>query len=533
MGISTKTIERLKSAPVSKIVEELGGQLKRVGREFVTQCPWHEDKNPSLTISDAKGFCFCHVCREGGDAIKYAQQRKGVSFPDAVDLVAAVMGVQVERDDVDPEEAARRAAKRKSALDALEAEHNQYRDNLRDSRADRIRDILINRGLTPEASKEFGLGFAPEGFFGGRITVPIYNHQGTLVGFTGRTTTDQPAKYKNSQDSEVFNKKMLVFNEHRAREAAREAGSLVFVEGHLDVVSMWQAGIRNVVAMQGTGAPDPLVIQRLARSVKTFILCFDGDAGGKKAVEQFLSVAGPMAKNGEVTINVAMLPDGKDPDEVIRSGDDLYHYLAAAPSWLDWTIDEWAAALDKEDTAMITAVEQKLRALIEGLVSRALRTHYIDKAARVLTDSNKEAEKLAKEWGNKDFAQAPVEWRPRDPIAARVAAEKRMVRIWVHCPQHREQLAPLMESLSHPPLKWLWNRLQELQEYCVTDLTPHSVMAIVAVSEPHFMTQLRTIVRPNVIIDDRPGVFTHLSDILGAGIPESTHESDSDQPSAF
>ena len=524
MGISTKTIERLKAAPVSKVVEELGGQLKKVGREFVTQCPWHEDSNPSLTISDVKGFCFCHVCRAGGDVIKYAQQRKSLSFPDAVDLVASVMGIQVEHDNVDPEEASRRAAKKQEALRRLEHEQSKYRDNLRDPRAGRIRDILASRGLTPEASKEFGLGFAPSGFFGGRITVPIYNHQGSLVGFTGRTTTDQPGKYKNSQDSEIFNKKMLVFNEHRAREAAREAGSLVFVEGHLDVVSMWQTGIRNVVAMQGTGAPDLLVIQRLARCAKTFILCFDGDEGGKKAVEQFLSIAGPIAKEGKVAINVAMLPDGKDPDEVIRSGDDLYYYLAAAPSWLDWTIDEWAAALDKGDTSMITAVEKKLRDLIDGLSSRALRTHYIDKAARVLTTSAKEAEKLAKQWGNKDFNQTPSEWRPRDPVAARVAAEKRMVRIWVHCPEHRDRLNPMMNNLSHPPLKWLWNRLQELQEHCVADLTPHSVMAIVAVSEPHFMTQLRTIVRPNVIIDDRPGVFEHLSDILNGDTLVSTYD---------
>ena len=524
MGISTATIERLKAAPISKVVEALGGKLKRVGREFVTQCVWHEDTNPSLTINDQKGFCFCHVCRGGGDAIKYAQEAKKLSFPDAVELTASILGVNVERDDVDPEVAAKRKAERDAALGKLQEEQESYRYHLRHQRAGRIRQILKDRNILGPTSKEFGLGYAPTGEFGGRITIPIYDHRGALVGFTGRTTKDQPGKYKNSADSFIFQKKQLVFNEQRAVEAAREAGCIVVVEGHLDVVAMWQAGIKNVVAMQGTGAPDPLVLARLARSAKNFILCFDGDTGGKKAAEQFISVGGHMALKGEITINVCSLPEGMDPDEVIQSGQDLYNMIASAPSWLDWTIDNWAAALDKDDTAMLTEVEKKLRQLIDGMQSKALRAHYIDKAARALTKNEKEAEKLAKEWGNKTFIREAVDWRPRTPQEARVAAEKRMLRIWVHRPQHREFLAPLMERVTHPPLMWLAKRLAELQEHCAADLTPHSVMAVVAAAEPHFLHQLRTIVRPNVIIDDRHGVLQHLHGTLTKDLTQDSSQ---------
>ena len=522
MGISTATIERLKAAPISKVVEALGRPLKRVGREFVTQCVWHEDTNPSLTINDQKGFCFCHVCRGGGDAIKYVQEAKKLSFPDAVEVTAGILNVPVERDDENPEAAARRREERKQALSKLEKEQETYRFHLKHPKAGRIRDILKERNVAPATCREFGLGYAPQGEFGGRITIPIYNHRGELVGFTGRTTKDQPGKYKNSADNPLFNKKMLVFNEQRAVEAAREAGCLVLVEGHLDVVAMWQAGIKNVVAMQGTGAPDTVVVQRLARSVKNFILCFDGDAGGKKAVEQFLSVGGSMALKGEISVNVASLPLGQDPDDVIQSGQDLYNIIASAPSWLDWTIDNWAAALDKEDTAMVTEVEKRLRHLIDGLQSKALRAHYIDKAARALTTSDKEAEKLAKEWGNKTFVSETSDWRPRTPLETRVAAEKRMMRIWVHKPVHREFLAPLLERVQHPPLLWLVKRLNELQEHCISDLTPHSVMAIVAAAEPHFLHQLRTIVRPNVIIDDREGVLNHLHGTLTKDLIQDT-----------
>lgn len=531
MAVTPRSLQAIKAAPLSSVIEASGAKLKRVGREFLTQCIWHDDTNPSLTVNDDKGFCFCHVCRQGGDAIDYLQQSRGVTWREAAEIAADILSVRFETDDEDPEEARRRKAAFMAALEKNEAENKRYEENLHDSRAGRIRQILKDRGITKAAAKEFQLGFAPSGFFAGRITVPIRDHRNYLVGWTGRACGDQPGKYKNSADSDQFQKKQLVFNEHRAREAAREAGSLVFVEGHLDVVSMWQAGIRNVVALQGTGVPEKAVLKRLSGIAKNFILCFDGDAGGQKAAEHFISAAGPMATAGEVNINVASLPSGQDPDEVIRSGGDLYHYLASAPSWLDWVIDVWAAALDKSNTAMVTDVEEKLRQLIDSLRSKALRTHYIDKAARVLSSSDKEADKLAKQWGNTDLNALETEWSPRDYQETRLAAERRLLRIYVHRPMIRERLAPLLDRIENPALRWLRLRLQELELYSAVDLTPHSVMSIVVVAEPHYMQQLRALVRPNVIIDDSEGVLAHLDLILNDNPFEDPNEPYADQPS--
>jgi DNA primase len=535
MAVTPRTLVAIKAAPLSDLIKQTGGRLKRVGREFLTQCLWHDDANPSLTVSDDKGFCYCHVCRGGGDAIDYVGQRYGLSWREAAEKAADILGVQLETDDENPEETARRIAARKAEISQLVVEQDKYSANLRDARAKRVKQIWIDRGLTKEAALEFGAGFAPDGFFAGRITLPIYNHRNELVGWAGRATKskeEQPAKYKNSADSDLFQKKLLVFNEVRAKEAAREAGSIVFVEGHLDVVSMWQAGIRNVVALQGTGTPDPLVLKRLAKASKNFVLCFDGDAGGRKAAEYFIASAGPMALAGELNVTVATLPDGQDPDEVIRSGGDLYGYLASAPSWLDWVIDTWAAALDKEDTAMVTDVENKLHGLIDGLRSKALRTHYIDKAARVLSTTEKEAEKLAKDWGNREFFHAADTWRPRTPAETRLAAEKRLVRLYLHRQGLRSTLQPLLERVSNPALLWLSKQLTLLNEYCDADLTPHSAMAIVAVAEPHYMQQLRTLVRPNVVVDEAPGVLAHLATIMEGEVLSSPDESDPDQPSA-
>ena len=532
MAITNRTLQSIKQAPLSKVIEALGGGLKRVGHEFLTQCPWHDDTNPSLTVNDQKGFCFCHVCRGGGDAISYIRQRKGLGMYDAAEMASNLLGVTFETDDESPEVAARRRAERQAALDKLKKEQDQFKKNWRDDRCNRVRQLWLDRGLTKEASAEFGIGYTPSGFFAGRITVPIHNHKGDLVGWTGRATKpEQNAKYKNSADSELFQKKTLVFNEPRALEAAREAGTLIFVEGHLDVVSMWQAGIRNVVAMQGTGAPEKFVLERLARVVKNMVLCFDGDAGGKKAAEQFISVGGPMAMKGELNINVVTLPEGKDPDEVLRSGESLYNYIASAPSWLDWVIDTWAADLDLDDGAMVTEVERRLKALIDQLQSKALRTRYIDKAARVLSADAKEAQKLAKSWGKKEFVIRQGSWSPREPLEVRTAVERRMLRIFVHKPELRDDLRPLLQHVQHPALRWLCERLRELEEYSTVDLTPHSVMAVVAVAEPHYMQQLRTLIRPNVIIDDSPGVIMHIRDIMRVVPKVPTNESDTNQPS--
>ena len=533
MAITSASLEKLKSGSISKVIESLGSKLKRVGREFVTQCIWHEDTNPSLTINDDKGFCFCHVCREGGDVIAYTRRRKGLDFVDAANLAAEILGIQLETDGISPEQQAQQRAQRQSALDRLQKEQAGYRENLRDPRAGRIRDILTARGLEPATSKEFGLGFASQGMFAGRITIPILNHRNELVGWSARATKpDATGKYKNSADGDLFHKKSLVFNEVRAKEAARLAGSLIFVEGHLDVVSLWQHGIANVVAMQGTGAPEPFVLQRLAKTVDNFILCFDGDEGGRKAVQKFIAAAGPLAQKGEIQVNVAQLPAGKDPDDICREqGADAFHgLLAAADPWLDWVIDYWVADLDLDNSAYVTEVEGQLRKVIDGLRSNAVRAHYIDKVARSLSRTEKEATQVVSSWGDRSVEIEKRQWTPPSPMKTRITAERRLLRIFVHKPEHRDQLRPLLKKVSHPPLSWLCDRLQELEEHCLTDLTPHSVMVVVAVSEPHFMTQLRTIVQPNVTIDDSDGVLSHVSDILLKDVPQEPYEPDTYQP---
>ena len=515
MGISQKTLQRLKDVSLADVVQACGGTLKKAGREYQTHCLWHDDKRPSLNVVEDKGFMFCPVCHARADAIDYVGQKFGLEWRDAVEKTADLCGIPIELDGVDPEVAAKQREERRNEIKKLEHQQSTYKNNIKDPRAERIRQILVDRGFGPDSASEFGIGFCADGFFAGRITIPIYNHRNELVGFTGRTTTEEQPKYKNSYESDLFIKKNIVFNEVRAKVAAREANSLIFVECEFDYVLMWQEGIKNVVALQGTGAPETLVLKRLAKAASNFVLCFDGDQGGKKAVELFISAAGPMAMSGEISINVVTLPNGSDPDEIIKTGGNLYNYIANAPNWLDWVIDEWVKDLDKTDTKQVTLVEKKLKDLINGLRSNALRTHYIDRAARMLAKTNKDAEKIAKTWSSQWDNLFVSDWKPRTATEIRTAAEKRMLRIYVHKPEHRGRLKKLMSAVHNPALRWLVVRLSELEEYSSTDLTPHSVMAVVCVAEPHFVQQLRSVVCPTIHLDDTEGVLLHIEKILG------------------
>jgi len=516
MKIKNKTIELVRELPISNVLENQGIKLKRVGREFIAKCPWHNDTNPSLTINDDKNLCFCFVCKGGSDSVAFVQQKFGLNFAEAIERIANGFNIEVEREDEDPQLVAKLRARYVSAIKQLRSQQDDFRKALKDQRAERIRQILLDRNLEPATAKEFGIGYSVDGFFASRITIPILNHKGELVGFTGRATkADQTPKYKNSATSDLFDKSKIVFNEYNALEAIRESDSVIFVEGHFDVISLWQHGIKNVVAMQGTAAPSIEVISRLARRTSRFVLCYDNDEGGNKAIEQFIKVAGPLACQGRITISVANLPNGMDPDECIRSTEhDFYEIINNAIPWLDWQIDNWLANLDRSNTAYLTKAEQAILKLIESIQSPALRQYYVDKATQALMPETQGAARLASEWmSNLSKVTLNREWKKPSPYQTRSTTEKRLIRLYIHAPELREYCKPLMKKIDTPSLRWLYTRINEAEEFGM-NISPLSIMAILSVSEPHYINQLRSIVMPTIKIDKSPGVLRHIEDIM-------------------
>jgi DNA primase len=518
LSIKSSTISKVREVPLTDVLAAEQIPFKRLGREAVTLCPWHADTNPSLTVSDDKNICFCFACGGGSDGIAFVQQKFGLGFTDAVIRIAEKHSILVEYDNLDPEEALRIAEQRRRAFSEVKRQHQVFRSNLKGSSGLTARKWIDSRGIKPETSREFELGYSMAGYFANRITVPIHNHRGMIVGFTGRRIDSSgEQKYKNSASSDIFDKGSLLFNEHRASEAARLSGYIIFVEGHLDVVSMYQHGIKNAVATQGTAGPSIHAIKRLLRQCRRFVLCYDGDQGGFTATENFIRVAGPLACEGELTITVARLPEGLDPDECIKQGVDLNALIEEAPSWLDWRIDFWLAGIDRSDSHRFSQAEKSIRDLVESIKSPALRQYYVDKAAKVLAADSKAAAKLAQNW-NKSIPRGKYQakWSQPTPEWVHQQVERRLLRSFVHFPETRDRLRPFGEFLRVPSHVWLWNRLMELEAHC-PDLGPDVVMAILSVAEPNYVKTLRSLASPTIRLQNQDGILDHAIAVLREG----------------
>lgn len=517
MSVSQDTISKIKGLAVSDVLSRDGAALKKVGREFVTACLWHEDRNPSLTVSDDKGFVFCHVCQHHDDSIGYIQQKYGISFVQACEKIASSHGIAVVIDNEDPEQAAKEKQLRKSAYDKVSKQQIDFRANLK--KYPESIAFIRERGIQPEISREFALGYDARSK---RLTIPISNHLGNYVGFTARTILpDVKPKYKNTENNIIFNKSDIVFNEYRAAEHIRTNDECIFVEGHLDVVALWQAGIKNVVALQGTASPSERVLARLKRKTRRFVLCMDSDAGGMKAIAKFLQSIQSYLLSGEIEVRVAVLPDGMDPDDCIENGYDINELINNSQSWLDWTLDQWLAGVDFKNEIQLQDTERKIKDLFSQIESPALRTHYYDKASVRLAQNKQDlAAQIAK--GFHEFSAAEVKlktWKRPGIGFTRLLVEKRMLRLYIHRPDYRWILTPLMDRLHFPQMKWLWRRLVELESTVGPGFCAYSVMAILCIAEPVYMQKLRSITKPSFEITDDESAIAHMEEVMMMEIP--------------
>ncbi|MEZ5667666.1 MAG: DNA primase [Alphaproteobacteria bacterium] len=324
-------------------------QLRRNGSESSGLCPFHNEKTPSFTVSDDKGFYHCFGCGAHGSVIDWVMETEGLGFPEAVRRLAADANLAVPEDR--PEDKAA-AARRQSLHDVLETACTWFQAQLAAPDATNARAYLAGRGLDAEAIAAFRLGFAPDGrgrlkaalaktgigddqlvaaglmkrpddggplrdYFFDRITFPIADERGRIVGFGGRALGDSPAKYLNSPDTEVFHKGQLLYNLQRARAAARGAGTVIAVEGYMDVIALHRAGYPHAVAPLGTAMTERQ-LELMWRMADEPVLCFDGDAAGRRAAARAAERALPHLKPAK-SLRFVALPPGEDPDSLLRT----------------------------------------------------------------------------------------------------------------------------------------------------------------------------------------------------------------------
>ncbi len=319
--------------------------LKKAGANYQACCPFHSEKTPSFTVSPTKQFYHCFGCGAHGTAIGFLMDHAGKTFPEAVDDLAQDAGLAVPR-----EERAGEAARRDEAADlcaVLLDAAKFYRTQLRD--APGAIDYLKGRGLTGAVAARFGIGYAPDAWqglanafidygsvdleaaglvikgeggkrydrFRDRVVFPIHDTRGRVIGFGGRVLSTGEPKYLNSPETAVFSKGRELYGLYLARNAIRDAGRVVVVEGYMDVVALAQHGIGYAVATLGTSTT-PVHAQKLFRLTDSVIFCFDGDSAGRKAAWRALENALPVLQDGK-DARFLFLPDGEDPDEFVRA----------------------------------------------------------------------------------------------------------------------------------------------------------------------------------------------------------------------
>ncbi|MDP1557893.1 MAG: DNA primase [Nitrosomonas sp.] len=340
--------------------------LKKAGANYSACCPFHNEKSPSFTVSPTKQFFHCFGCGAHGSAINFLMEYSGMSFVDAVADLATSMGMQVPTQTIDlhsgdtvsgsrsTTRGQERAGKnkdesRQNLNEVMRAATQFYRAQLKN--ADHAVKYLKKRGLTGETAAHFAIGYAPAGWqnleavfpeyqmessrnllikagliietddgkrydrFRDRIIFPILGQKGMIVGFGGRVLEQGDPKYLNSPETPLFAKGHELYNLFSARRAIREAGRVLVVEGYMDVVALYQHGIKYSVAALGT-ATTSFHIQKLLRQTDDIIFCFDGDRAGKKAAWRAMENSLPYLTDGK-NLSFLFLPEGEDPDSYI------------------------------------------------------------------------------------------------------------------------------------------------------------------------------------------------------------------------
>ncbi len=425
-------------------------QLKKAGREWRGLSPFNAEKTPSFYVNDQKQFYHCFSSSKHGDIFTFLMETEGLSFPEAVERLAGEAGVSLPA----PTEDNRAAeTKRAGAIEVMEMAARWFEERLLSNQGSEARAYLERRALGRETQQAFRLGYAPndryalrdhlagqgvdkalmiemgllatgEGvsvpydYFRDRVMFPITDTRGRVVAFGGRALSKEVrAKYLNSPETPLFHKGRTLYNLHGARKAAHERGSIIAVEGYVDVIAMTLAGHPETVAPLGTAlTEDQLAL--LWRHADEPILCFDGDKAGQRAAFRALDIALPLLEPGR-SLRIALLPGGQDPDDLLRSGGpgaiDQVLKAALPLSELLWRRTLESGPVDTPERR--AGLTQTLRATVATIRDETVRRYYRDDIEERLRSLSPRGARVAAGAGARG---RPRFVRPGEPVSPRI-----------------------------------------------------------------------------------------------------------------
>jgi DNA primase len=487
--------------------------LRKQGKDFVGLCPFHDDKSPSFSVSPSKQFYYCFSCGAGGNSIKFLMELNKRSFADVILDLAKRYQVPVKT--LEPQqrqELQRQISLREQLYEVLALTARFYEHALQQSQGEQALLYLRNtRQLRDETIQQFQLGYAPSGWqtlygylveqkrypvelieqaglivprqgergyydrFRQRLIIPIHDLQGRVIGFGGRALGDEQPKYLNSPETELFDKGNTLFALDKARPAVAKQDKAIVVEGYFDVIALHAAGITNAVASLGTALSLAQVRQLLRYTEsKQVILNFDADAAGAKAAERAIGEVADLAYKGEVQLRVLNIPDGKDPDEFLKthSPQEYQALLSQAPLWLDWQIQQILAGTNLTQADQFQRATQEIVKLLGNLPNATLRTHYIHHCAELLGQGSArlavqlEADLRTQVRGQRWHGRSQKWQRPGDRSLLE-ESEAQLLRLYLHLADYRALIRESLEerdldfSLSHH--RFLWQQILQLE----------------------------------------------------------------------
>lgn len=414
--VAPATLEQIRAA--NDIVEVIGASLplKRAGANFVTLCPFHKEKTPSFNVNPHRQIFHCFGCHKGGDVFRWIQEYENLSFPEAIRRLAERARIPLA---FDPSAESQQTRSLKDSLLQIHEQITQrWHGALRNEAGAQIaRDYLAKRGVSEEAMQIFRLGYAPDAWddtlnwgksrsyepalleraglvvpreggdghydrFRGRLMFPICDEQGRVIAFSGRILTDEKtAKYVNSPETPIFTKGKVFFGLDKTKRAILDAGFAIICEGQLDLIACYMAGVKNIVAPQGTAftADHARVLKRYVDEV---VLCFDSDTAGQSAaarVQESLLASG-------LAIRVATIPAPHDPDSFIKEkgADAFKELIGGAREFFDFYLEHLCAVHEPVTDKGQLAVVKGMAELVNKSSTPLLADKYAQKTAMKL-----------------------------------------------------------------------------------------------------------------------------------------------------